>query len=627
MTVNYTHKYNMLFSFSWASMYLVFPSWALPLSFSVRVSLYVGFIVYFVVLAFIMNRWFKAVAINDPVFACPEDFSKQIKDNMGLLVICFVAILSHVKFIVAPIYLVGDEALFIQGGLWVYDYFGAFWHKVTMYLFWTMIVISLIMIPKKRNATGANAGLSTPNVDSERPILLTITILSILIIYFILLRNLPDIVDVRYPPLQKVLYLFSYYVFGINYIGPRIVQLIFYILSAVYLYKTINLLYDIETALFGVSILLFSPIIFTYAHFAELGSGVLFFIVISSYYFLRFIIYQDKRGLLLSAYFIGTGFLYKRDIFLMFFICSAYLFLNKIKNREFCLIVPLKILSLSLFPIIPWLIIGKFFNWRGAWINLSNFTSLEKVMSYLLLIPTQISWIVFLLFLISIVFVLSAKRNHLSFYFGFLFLAFYAFYTSQSLNVAVDRFAMAFYPTIAVFLAILLSSILQKIKWKHSFKLVYTGITMYFLLLCTVPAFSDGVISFRNIKEQYYPNGQAMKWVSENIKSGEKVLSLRVKPDLFYMDKYEIAPNKIISFWYNYRLQEISTAQKLRDFSRSNQVTHILFPSGPYFKELFHNPILRYLQENVNNEFIEAAKFNLGDNYIYIYELKSDYVP
>ncbi len=622
MTVNYTHKYNMLFSFSWASMYLVFPSWALPLPVSARVLLYVGFIVYFVVLSFLMNRWFKAVAINEPIFACPEDFSKLIKDNIGLLVLCLVAIFSHVKFIVAPIYLVGDEALFIQGGLWVFDYFGAFWHRVAKYSFWFAIVLSLGMIMKKRKATVVNMGLSTNKAESVMPILLTIAILSFLIIYVILLRNLPDVVDIRYPPLQKVLYLFSFFIVGINYIGPRIVQMIFYILSAVYLYKTINLLYDKKTALLGMSIFLFSPIIFTYAHFAELGSGVIFFIVVSSYYFLRFIIYQDKRGLLLSAYFIGTGFLYKRDLFLMFFICSAYLVLNKIKNREFCLTVPLKILSLPLFPIIIWLIIGKFFNWRGAWINLSNFTSLEKVMSYLLLIPTQISWILFLLFLVSIVFVLLAKRNHLSLYLGFLFLAFYAFYTSQSLNVAVDRFAMAFYPTVAVFLAILLSSILQKIKWKHSFKLVFAVLTMYLLLICTVPDFSEGLISFKNVKEQSYPNGKAMKWVSENVKDGEKVMTLRIKPDLFYMDKYEIAPNKIISFWYKYELGEISTAQKLREFSRSNQVTYVLFPSGPYFKELFHNPILRYLQENINNEFIEAASFNIDENYILIYKLK-----
>ena len=81
---------------------------------------------------------------------------------------------------------------------------------------------------------------------------------------------------IRYPPVSKFLYFLTYSAFGIDHIFPRIMQLIFYLLCAVYLYRTINLFYEKETALLGASIYLFLPVVFAYARLGELASGTIF---------------------------------------------------------------------------------------------------------------------------------------------------------------------------------------------------------------------------------------------------------------------------------------------------------------------------------------------------------------
>jgi 4-amino-4-deoxy-L-arabinose transferase-like glycosyltransferase len=134
---------------------------------------------------------------------------------------------------------------------------------------------------------------------------------------------------VRYPPVSRFLNLTIYFAFGVSHTGPRILQFTFYLLSAVYLYRTILLFREKETALLGATIYLFSPILYSYAFTASLASGTVFFSILTSFYFLRFIKDEDDRDLILATFFIGTGFLYKRGLLIMFFVCFTYLLLNR----------------------------------------------------------------------------------------------------------------------------------------------------------------------------------------------------------------------------------------------------------------------------------------------------------
>ncbi len=622
---NYINQYKLLFGLSWIILYLVFPAWTLPISVTARFLLFSGLMIFFSISAFFMHLWFNALPVDRPLIIYPEDFSRHLKNHAGLLILCSIAALLHISPLSSPIYLIGDEALFLQGGLWIYDYFGSFWHNFMRYAFWAfwVFIISFFIVTGKRNKK-SGGWLSSHKSRISTDAFFMLSTASLLLVYFVLLSDLPhDSLMVRYPPVQKLLYLVSYFVVGINYIGPRLIQLIFYILSAVYLYRTINLFSDRETALLGASIYLFSPIIFVHAHFAELPSGVLFFIILISYYFLRYLIFEDNRGLILASYFTGIGFLYKRDIFLMFFICFAYLLMHNLKKRKLHRKTPFKILTLSLVNIVPWMIIGHFFTWRNAAISLSQFTSFEKITAYFLMIPSQISWGLFIILLIAIVYVLLFKRSTLSLFSGFLFITFYLFYTSQFYGQQYPRFMTAFYPAIAIYLALFLGSAARNLKWKYSFGIIFFVITVYLIVLCAVPSLSARLITYKSPKTQLFPAGKAMEWIRDNVGDGEKILSLRFKPDLFYRDKYGINKNSILSFWYH--LGEVSTPQKLKAFSRLNNISYVVFPYGPNFLWGGGNKaILDYLKENRNNEFIQAAAFNLEENYIYIYRLRTD---
>jgi hypothetical protein len=527
--------------------------------------------------------------------------------------------------VLSPIYLVGDESLFLQGGLFIYDFFGRSWHVFFQYVFWILILIAGFIIFAKKNIKSFDAALNnTARLFSEfvsgrsgRTILFAM-IAIFLFMYFLLLRNIPyNLTFLRYPPMYKFIYLIPYLSIGINHIGPRIVQLTFYLLTALYLYRTISLFAEKDVGLLGASIYLFSPIIFAHAHFAELPSGFIFFIVLISYHMLRYFQYGDKRSLLLTPYLIGIGSLYKRDIFLMFFVCLAYLIFNKIRNRDYRLTLDVKILLLALIPVIPWLAIGRFFNWRNYVIVWSHFASLDSIASYFMMIPSQVSWPLFLLFLFSVVFILVSKKDHLSLFFGLVFVVFYLFYTAD-FSAKIHRFMMAFYPTIAVFMARFITAITNKLRWRYAFKAAFSVLTVYLIILCSVPSLSARFITYKDIKAQYFPVDKSMQWVRDNVKEGERILTLRFKPDLFYIDRYEIDRDRVVSIWYD--LSRFSTVKEFREFLRTNIIKYIMFPYGPDFIVGEDNrKILGYLRLNPDNEFKEVAKFSMDKNHIYIY--------
>jgi hypothetical protein len=113
----------------------------------------------------------------------------------------------------------------------------------------------------------------------------------------------------------------------------------------------------------------------------------------------------------------------------------------------------------------------------------------------------------------------------------------------------------------------------------------------------------------------FFPSDDAMKWVKDNVDDGEKVLILRVAPAIFYRDKYGVSRDKIVDFWYN--LEEVSNQHRLRTFYRKNEISYIMFS----YRTVEDINILKYLEGYRGNEFSEAAKFNLGENYIFIHKI------
>jgi hypothetical protein len=111
-----------------------------------------------------------------------------------------------------------------------------------------------------------------------------------------------------------------------------------------------------------------------------------------------------------------------------------------------------------------------------------------------------------------------------------------------------------------------------------------------------------------------------MQWVKENVKDREKILTLRIMPTLFYRDKYKIEKNKIVHYWYE--LEDVSTPEKLRKFVNKNGITYIMFPYSPEYPYSQHVPILQYLKENNENEFLLTSKFQRDKYSLHIYRTR-----
>jgi hypothetical protein len=573
-----------------------------------------------------MNRWLNILTVDKPFIIYPENWLLLIKNNIWLSTTCFVAAILHVYQIESPVLMAGDEALHLQGGLWIYKYIDSSWNIYFQCSLWVLLVL---FFWKRQTIKSAIADFivrfQTNKLYRNFSIIFIICILSG---YFFLLKDLTHYPSfVRYPPLSRFLYLASYMLFGINHIGPRILQLIFYLLTAIYLYRTIILFNNKETAFMGACIYLFLPIPYFYAHTAELGSGTVFFITAFSYYFIRYIEGGENRDLLLASYLISLGTLFHNLIFLTFFICVAYLIFIKMgsKGKNFVSGNSFKIIFISLVPVIPWLIIGRLFTWRNYNIIWSHLFSLDRHAAFLSLIKTNISWIIFPLLLISIIFIVRNEKKGILLFFGLLFISYYLFLVADSVPQSA-RLSMAFYPAISVYISQFFSDITNKIKWKHSVKLICFVLILYLISISSVSPLNEKFYLEEKSKVEQYPTEMAMKWINDNVKEGEKILTIRILPAEFYIARLGISRDKIIDFMYDF--DDVNTPQKLNSFCDENKISYIMFPYSEkpakvIVKKVNVQKIQIYLKENEGNKFSEAARFNVGKNYIYIYKLKN----
>ncbi len=639
---NYILQYKVLFYLSWICLYLIFPSWIslhsifqgkdlLNFSSPIARSLVIlGFVIYFSISAFLINRYFTTLTVDKPVIMKINDWLKNIKENVWLVIFCCLAVVLHIYsfFFV--------EVGFLNQGLWMYDFSNRFWHRLfespIQYGFWSFVVLLILIIRQKKTINYISNYISVKFTEYNN-LLKFFFILSLFGLFSLYSYLFPysredSLQLLRFPPVSHFLYLVTYYAFGISHIGPRILQLIFYILSAVYLYRTIHLFREKETALLGATIYLFSPVMFHYASLTFLESGTTFFMILISFYFLKFIKDEDDRDLILTSYFIGIAFMYSRIVQVVFIVCFSYLVFSRIKKRDWHSIIHFKILLLSLITVLPFYMIGgrEGLNFYGP--ALSNLLSPDYIF---LVIQSQLSFILSFLLVFSIIFIFFTKKDDLSLFYGLYFIAYYVFLTLK-LGVASQRYSMALYPAVAVLIAQFIFSITQRVRYKHFFKLFFSILTVYLIFLCLVPRSSTNFISFKymDFETQQYPIEKATDWIKENTGANDKILVLLIPDYEFYVKRiYEdtktLNPNRFV-FLFAEEIKELNMPnQKLKQYFVDKNGSYIMFSfsaKGAFPFDRVDREMITYLKENKNNEFTEVSIFNLEDNYILIYKLK-----
>jgi hypothetical protein len=626
--ITFITKYKLIFFLSWIALIVLYPAWTLPIPVYARAQVFFGLVLYFVLSRNLMNHWFEALEFNQPLFAFPEKFLTIIKNNMWLSVLCIVAIcLQGYQSMTNPVLMYGDEAIHLNGGLWIYKYLDSRWHHYFQYAVWGL----LVMVVWKRKIIKAVITSVYSRCQSDK-LYMSLCVLLIGIIfsgYFYLLRDLShDPGMVRYPPVSRFIYLASYLLMGITSVGPRILQMMLYVSAAIYLYRIIMLFGSREAAVIGASLYLFLPIPFFYAHTAELGSGTVFFITACSYYLLRHIESGDNRDLLISSFLISLGSLYHNLVFLMFFISTAYLVIIKMlpKGRNVISVNTFKVMLISLVPVIPWMIIRRFFTWRNYDIIWPHLWLPERYWEFLSLINTNLSLVLFSLFLISAAAAMRDSNREIWIYFGLLFVGYFLFLVADWVPQSA-RLSMVFYPPIAVFLSVFFSKAVQNIKWRNASKLIYGAFIIYLMAISMLPPLNESFYLEEKSKVERYPSEQAVRWIDETLKDGERILTLRMLPIEFYRVKFGIDKEKIVDLVYG--LDDISTPDALKAFCARNKISYIMFPYStkpPKFiiKRVIVEEILTYLKENKHNDIIPAASFSIGENFIYVYKLNNE---
>ena len=632
-------KFNLLFPLTWIFSLLFYPVWVEPPTLQARSLIYIFTAVWTLINIILFHKFLLNTDI-DPL--PPGTFSIEM-DNYFIVLISLLSLnfLLHLYPISFPLMLMDDEAAHASSGIGLISRFlwmkGLDPHKYFVFIrtgAWGVLLLTAVLLSLKRSRDFLQRIYS---ITRANPYILFAALFSISIIIFLSTKNMEfNLMLMRYPPIGKLLYASSISLFGINEFSVRIPQLLFGILSSIMIFNICrSSLGSKRAGLTSACCYAFSPIVFYYSALGELICGTVFFSILIIYVYLKYVKTNNNWFLIISFYLISIGFLYKRVIVLMLAVLVVSIFL--LKENRVRLPFLFKLCYFSLVPIVPYLVIGKVYPNNPFGLDLANWFELGPALGYIAVLRKQLSYPLFALASVSMLFLLFRKMilKPAVFVFFTCFLLYYALYTSSSLNttlypylysihksgdflIGTERYSMIFFPFISISIGIFIDKITKSLKWQHTFKMIFSALTLYLILICTVwqvPPLNAQFITYKNIGSNYYPSDDAMKWVKDNLSDEDKILILRVAPATFYREKYGIRRENTTDFWYD--LDKVSTAEKLKKYYTENKITYIMFSYGLSEEA----EILKYLKGYRGDEFSEVARFNIDRNYVFIYKI------
>jgi hypothetical protein len=135
----------------------------------------------------------------------------------------------------------------------------------------------------------------------------------------------------------------------------------------------------------------------------------------------------------------------------------------------------------GLAPVIPWLVIGKFFVWRNYVFTPSNWLSYRIVTSYLRNMPSQITYPIFIIFAVGLLWGLLKRRDDLTIYSLILFAVYYIFFTSDYI-IGHPRFMTVFYPSVVIIGAMAIYNLAERLGRRKIAYVLSILISAYLLL-------------------------------------------------------------------------------------------------------------------------------------------------
>jgi len=377
----------------------------------------------------------------------------------------------------------------------------------------------------------------------------------------------------RYPPLGKLLYLAGYLLFGIREFIPRVVQFIFLAATAMCTVQMLKLFYTAvpERVIFAVFLLF--PAFFHFSNYSLLTCGVIFFFAAVSYYFLKSVILEDEKSMIMSVFWFSLGLLYKRlviGVFPVLIISLGYFYAAKIIGKEFFR----KYLTALLIPAImgfPFLILGKLLDIRGVgfvWSHLTSFSGLT--LSFFDLYKT-LGHLVGVITMAALVYCLAAKKCR-KFYWLIFTLGYYLMITSTHANGYI-RHCQPFYLGIFYFVAAglcLLNVSARKILFYAAASLFIAG-SFYQSIFAKNPFQRKTV--YNRFKELFPYHRLALYLKADKERPLKIYAPAEGDPSHFYLAKYDLT-GKIK---WDRKMPEKITPEYVRDYFVKGNFDYFVF--------------------------------------------------
>lgn len=425
----------------------------------------------------------------------------------------------------------------------------------------------------------------------------------------------------RYPPLGKILYCAWYSLVGVSEFSVRLVSLIFCYTAAFYLYRLVKLFKDKETALIASVIFVFLPIVFHYSHTVYLESGVTFFVIAASFYFMRYMLQYRFNDLVLTSFLIGTGFLYKDSVLPVWLAIVMTASISKKVSFKTILCMS----WFSLVPIIPWLIIQRLFPQRVYTFVPANFLSLDIIATQFKIAFSALTPVVCIVGLLGLTFLLIRKRDLFAVYIGVWFSVYYLLVTGEQFYY-LARFMLLAYPVWAIGGAVFLGR-LGKIHARLT-GIAFALLIIYLMVINCIARMSPLEFKFLNIQAYdptvetiYLPYGKLTSYIKKHIPVGSKILApMKCEPSHFYLtlnqmtDKYVWERKQWLTF-------EDQTIKNLYQLCQQNGFKYLVIPETT--KKWLNTIIRPELVKMVNEDprFVPIKRCALGKNALVLYQI------
>ncbi|MFH1850455.1 MAG: glycosyltransferase family 39 protein [archaeon] len=543
---------------------IVYPVWVFP-----EAPAWIRFLAFNLMLIWIFANRIILVRI----FGKTEIGLPRIRMNLALIALLAAAAALHIPAMSHPIYASGDEAYHVN--------------RAISFVTLTDRLADLLPIPAKAAICLAIAALALGWLLLGRirlkihPAISHIAAAAILNGYFFLANQFIGSYSaasgqtisimyeglVRFPPLSVIPAYLSFLLLPVSEFSARLPSLIFYCLSAAFMFRFAGL-YSRDISLQCAAFLLLAPGFFVWAHLGYLTAGTVFFVLAIMYYFSRWAMHGSTRDALLLAIFFYLGFLYKRPILFTVPIMAVVLLLHRRKAWDIA-----KSAYPLMIPVVPILAINSLFTWRKYTFYISNWTSFGLVTRYFALLQDQLGWILYVCFILGMAYMVAARRRHLLFTVSLAwFVGWYAFFVSDlayGIGMHFGRLVAPYLPACIFISAVLLLAVLRPYpKWAG-----YAAYSIIALLL----AANSLTLTYRE-RPLNFPYRDAVAYIADYVPDDAGIYAIKVgggMPLRFYRYRYKVAGS--FTEEYNWTSIESQNAENLYSHVRGG-FSYVLLP-------------------------------------------------